>query len=114
MPNPVVHFEIMGRDATATQQFYAELFDWPVNADNPQNYGLVDRQGDGIAGGIGSNPPGATYVTVYVQVADLQTTLDKAEALGGKTIMGPTEIPGVVTMAMFTDPDGNVMGLIKG
>ena len=114
MPNPVVHFEIMGKDAAATQKFYAEVFGWDINANNPMNYGTVAAQeGNGIGGGVGNNPQGATYVTVYAAVADLQATLDKAEAAGGTTVMFPTEIPGVVTMAMFKDPDGNLIGIIR-
>ena len=114
MPNPVVHFEIIGKDAAATQKFYADLFDWNVNADNPMNYGTVSAQEDkGIGGGVAAGQQGETYVTVYAEVADLQATLDKAESLGGKTVMEPTEIPGVVTMAMFNDPDGNLIGIIK-
>ena len=114
MPNPIVHFEIQGKDPAATQKFYAELFGWDVNADNPMNYGIVTAQEDkGIGGGIGANPEGEVYVTVYAAVADLQATLDQAEALGGTTVMAPMEIPDVVTMAMFKDPDGNLIGLIK-
>ena len=114
MPSPVLHFEIMGKDPAATQKFYAELFGWEVNADNPMNYGVVTAQEEkGIGGGIGANPQGATYVTVYASVPDLQATLDQAEALGGTTVMPPTEIPGVVTMAMFKDPDGNLIGITK-
>jgi len=114
MPNPVLHFEIMGKDPAATQKFYADVFEWDVNADNPMNYGVVTAQdGKGIGGGIGANPQGATYVTVYATVADLQATLDKAEAAGGTTVMFPTVIPGVVTMAMFKDPDGNLIGIVK-
>ena len=30
MPNPVVHFEILGKDTEATQSFYASIFDWPM------------------------------------------------------------------------------------
>jgi predicted enzyme related to lactoylglutathione lyase len=33
--------------------------------------------------------------------------------MGGKTVMPPMEIPGAVTMAQFSDPDGNVIGIIK-
>ena len=53
-------------------------------------------------------------MTVYAQVPDLQATLDQAVARGGKVVMAPTEIPGIVTMAMLADPDGNLMGLVKG
>jgi uncharacterized protein len=114
MPNPAMHFEIMGKDAAATQKFYAEVFDWDVDANNPMNYGVVTAQdGKGIGGGVGATPQGGTYVTVYMAVADLQATLDKVEAAGGTTVMPPTEIPGVVTMALFNDPDGNLIGIIK-
>ena len=52
---------------------------------------------------------------MYAQVPDLQATLDKAVALGASVLMPPTEIvPGTVTMAMFTDPAGNIFGLTKG
>jgi predicted enzyme related to lactoylglutathione lyase len=114
MPNPVVHWEIMVKDAEGQQQFYRDLFDWHVNADNPMNYGLVDSHTEaGINGGIASDPDGSTRTTIYVEVDDLQAYLDKAESLGGKTVMPPTEIPNMVTFALFTDPEGTVVGLVK-
>ena len=45
---------------------------------------------------------------------DLQAYLDKAESLGGKTVMPPTEIPDIVTLAIFSDLEGNVVGMVKG
>ena len=42
MPNPVVHFEITGRDGEALQRFYRDAFGWKVNADNPMDYGVVE------------------------------------------------------------------------
>ena len=52
-------------------------------------------------------------VMIYVEVEDLQATLDKAESLGSKTTMPIMEIPGMVTLAQFSDPDGNVIGIVK-
>jgi predicted enzyme related to lactoylglutathione lyase len=114
MPNPVVHFEIMGKDAARTQGFYSNLFGWKVDANNPQNYGMVDNNGEGINGGLAGYEGDPPRTTLYVQVPDLQAYLDTAEKLGGKTVMPPTEIPGSVTFAMFADPDGNTIGMIKG
>ena len=54
-----------------------------------------------------------TGVTFYVQVDDLQAYLDKAESLGGKTIMPPMEIPDMVKLAVFSDPEGNVIGIVN-
>ncbi|HVA23969.1 MAG TPA: VOC family protein [Chloroflexota bacterium] len=116
MGQPIVHFEIMGKDAIKLHKFYAELFNWKIGEATPDMgfYGLIDAESSGLAGGIGQEPDGKTKVTVYVQVPDLQATLDQAVAKGGKVVMPPMEIPGVVTMAQFADPDGNVIGLIKG
>jgi predicted enzyme related to lactoylglutathione lyase len=75
---------------------------------------MVDAASSGLGVGIGQEPGGGVRATVFVQVPDLQATLDKAKALGGKVVVEPTEIPGVVTFAQFADPDGNVVGLIKG
>ena len=116
MGQPIVHFEIMGKDAIRLQRFYAQLFGWKVGEAMPDMgfYGLVDGGSSGLAGGIGQEPGGSTRVTVYVQVPDLQAALDQAVAMGGNVVMPPTEIPGLVSMAHFADPDGNVIGLVKG
>ena len=113
MANPVVHFEVAGKDAAALQQFYASLFGWTIDANNPMNYGMVESGGkDAINGGIG--PTGdAPRVTVYIQVEDINETLAKAESLGARTLMPRTDI-GMVIMAQFGDLEGNVIGLIEG
>jgi predicted enzyme related to lactoylglutathione lyase len=114
MANPVVHFEILGKDAAALQKFYADLFGWSIDASNPMNYGMVAAGENGIGGGVGPAMDGASLVTVYVEVNDLQAALDKAEKLGGKTVMPPMDVPGGPTIAQFTDPEGNRIGLAKG
>ena len=115
MGQPVVHFEIASKNVKRSQDFYTKLFDWKVNANNPMNYGIVDTGGQGgIGGGIMQAPEGTPpYVTFYVHVDDLQKYLDKAGTLGAKTCVPPTSIPDMGSFAMFTDPDGHVVGLFK-
>ena len=121
MGNPVVHFEVIGKDAEALHGYYSELFGWEVDADNPMSYGIVDRQanlsdeGIGIGGGIGTGPEGYDgHVTFYVEVPDVEAALAKAEQLGGKRMMGPEEMtePGIV-IGMLTDPEGHVIGVMS-
>lgn len=109
----VVHWEIIARDPKALHDFYGQLFGWKVNADNPMGYGVVTAGGDGINGGIGAAEGGPQYVTFYVRVRDLEATLRRAGQLGGTTVVPPTEIPNMVTFAVFTDPQGNRIGIIK-
>lgn len=111
---PVVHWEIQAADATNQRAFYSDLFGWSIDANNPQNYGMVGPGGDGaIGGGIGPAQDGkSSYVTFYVEVPDINASLAKAESLGASTIMPRMDI-GMVVLAQFRDPEGNLIGLIE-
>jgi uncharacterized protein len=114
MSNTVVHFEILGPDGAALQRFYAGLFGWKIDADNPMSYGLVGANGGQVSGGIAGSQDGKPFASFYVKVDDLQATLDAAGEAGGRTVVPPTEIPNMVTFAQFADPAGNVIGLVQG
>jgi predicted enzyme related to lactoylglutathione lyase len=114
MGQPVVHFEIGCRDSAKAQAFYAKLFDWNISPYGPAAM-ISTGQSIGIQGHISSlgHEP-HNYVAVYVQVDDLQAYLDKAAALGGKTLVPPTEVPGGQgAFAWLTDPEGTIVGLWK-
>lgn len=120
MGQPVVHFEVVGKDAEQLQKFYSELFGWKIDADNPMNYGIVQREGNvnadgvGIGGGIGTGPEGYPgHVTFYVEVPDLKAAVADVKRLGGTVFMEPDAVPGGPEIAMFTDPEGHVIGLVK-
>ncbi|MBM4421772.1 MAG: VOC family protein [Chloroflexi bacterium] len=112
MGKPVVHWEVTGKDGKKLQKFYAGVFGWTIH-DAPMDYGLVHAEKGGIGGGIGADPEGSGHVTFYVEVDDLAATLKAIESLGGKTLMPPTEVPGQVTFALFADPEGHMVGLVK-
>ena len=120
MGRPVVHFEVMGKDADALRSFYAELFDWKIDANNDLNYGMVSPDDNpaggagtsGIGGGIGQIPDGFDgYATFYVDVDDVEAALTKAEGLGGTRVVGPMPVMEGLVIGMFTDPEGHLIGL---
>jgi uncharacterized protein len=96
------------------RSFYADLFGWAIDTRNPFGYGIVEREGVGIGGGIGATPLGMTrHLTFYVQVADVEAALAEAEKLGGMRLTGVFEVQPAVELAQFRDPDGNVVGLLS-
>ena len=113
MGMPVAFFEVTSADHERAQRFYADLFEWQIT--DMDGYGLVDTgAGEGaVGGGIGpSQMPGDAGVKIYVRVPDLQAALDRAEQLGGKALVPPTDLPGGYgRFAVLTDPDGNPVGL---
>ena len=114
MADPVVHFEVLGPDAGALRRFYGDTFGWTISdSANTMGYGLVQAADGGIGGGVAGTENGAPgHATFYIQVADPQATLDRIGAAGGRTVVPVTELE-MVTFALFADPAGNVVGLVK-
>lgn len=126
MPQPVVHFEIIGRDPTLLRKYFSQLFDWtfdiptPVveEVSAPDAYGFLDLiasdDGTGIRGGIGGGPGYESHTVFYVGVPNVEAALQRAEELGGSRVMGPVTSPNGLVLGHFTDPEGNLMGVAGG
>jgi uncharacterized protein len=117
MPNPVVHFEVIGKDAAGLASFYGETFGWQMEDLNMPNGGYhMARPGgeNDINGGVGGSPDGnGGHVTFYIAVDDLGEALQKVESAGGSTVQPPMDIPNGPSIALFADPEGHVVGLVK-
>jgi uncharacterized protein len=118
MDNPVVHFEILGSDGPQLIDFYRGLFGWPLQeAPLPgwPSYAIMEPPAEGIGGAVGTSdaaPNGA--VVVYVDVDDIDQTLDRAVALGASVALPVTSVAGtVLSVAWLRDPQGNLIGLVK-
>jgi predicted enzyme related to lactoylglutathione lyase len=113
--NEIVHWEIQSNQPERLHKFYSRVFGWKIDANNPMNYGIVSSKGQaGIDGGIGGTDlTGGSRVVVYASVREINATLSRIEAEGGRTMMPRTDI-GPVIIALYGDPEGNVMGLIEG
>ena len=111
MSNPVVHFQIGGRNAAELRRFYQDVFGWVVDEAMPIG-AIRTETGTGIDGGLHQVEANQRpYLAVYVAVDDLNGTVEKAEALGADIIVPPTDVNGVGSFAMFQDPEGNCIGL---
>ena len=123
MGQPVVHFEIIGKDPAKLRDYFGELFGWefdlpsPVSAavSDPASYGFINlmttSDGTGIPGGVGGGAGYETHAVFYVAVPDVEAALAKAESLGGKRLMGPERAPSGLVVGHFTDPEGNLVGV---
>ncbi|MFI5912546.1 VOC family protein [Dactylosporangium sp. NPDC051541] len=120
MGDPVVHFEISGKEPARLRDYYGELFDWrfnpPADAATERvsaigNYHFVQEESAGLNGGVCGGDGYPSRVTFYVNVADVEVALAKAESLGGTRIMGPEPRTGSFTVGHFQDPEGNVVGV---
>jgi hypothetical protein len=123
MGQPVVHFEIIGKDPAKLRDYFGELFGWefdvpsPVSeaVSDPAQYGFINRMalsdGTGIPGGVGGGPGYEGHAVFYIAVPDVEAALQKAEDLGGKRRLGPERAPSGLVVGHFTDPEGNLVGV---
>jgi predicted enzyme related to lactoylglutathione lyase len=124
MENPVVHFEIVGKNPSLLREYYEKLFGWRTRIDptvapevsDKGSYGFIERiatrDGTGIPGGIGGGEAFRNHAFFYVGVQKVEAALRRAEDLGGKRILGPvTKTSGELAVGHFLDPEGNLIGL---
>ncbi len=114
MSNPLCHFEFMTTDPARCRGFYESVFRWTFDNDSLPGYTLI-HTGSDATGGIFPKPAGAPGVclNVYFQVTDIDATLGKATAHGGKVLVQKTEIPNIGHFAMFADPEGIPVGIMQ-
>lgn len=115
MDNPVVHFEVLSSDGEKLQGFYAGVFGWRFEQSGPSGYAMVQANGSGIGGGVGTAGPGEQpWLTFYVAVPDPQAAIDRAVELGGRELVAVHDVPGAgVTVGVFADPDGHPVGVVR-
>ena len=114
MPNPLCHFELMTDDVARCKAFYGAVFDWKFDDAAMPCYTIV-HTGQDPGGGVFARPKDAPHacLNVYFTVADIDTTLAKVAGHRGKVLVPKTPIPGVGHFAMFTDPEGIVIGIMQ-
>ena len=121
MGSPVVHWELMSKDPAKVAGFYEKLFGWKIQNRPELNYRIVDtgapKDGmQGINGGIVKperEGPWPGNMVLYILVDDLAAYRKKIVAGGGKIHVEEHKVPGMGKLALFTDPEGRMMGLWK-
>lgn len=114
MPAPIVHLEFLSADFGRTAAFYSELFGWQTQQNANASYMKLEgaEGGEGVsAGWVRADSSQSPGPLPYVVVEDLASTLAKLEKAGGRVIARRLPFAGGGEIALFADPDGNVIGL---
>ncbi len=109
--------ELMTPDAAAAARFYSELFGWTVQEVDmgPMGvYRVFNHDGKGVGGCMLAAPGQPTAWLTYVASDDVEASVVKIREHGGKVIVPPTVVPGMVHFAIAMDPQGAAVGVLKG
>ncbi len=118
-----IWYELMTGDPQAAKRFYDPVAGWTIS-DQPTGssdvaYRMIEA-GDGAVGGTVTltremRDHGARPIWLgYVGVDDVDATLIRIEAEGGKILMPAFNNPGVGRIAMAADPQGNPFYVMRG
>jgi len=109
----IKHIEIAGNDGGKLKSFYSELFDWSINRRDIEGFDYYDIEIDGEpTAGIRHEPEGKPEIVVYVEVKELEASVEKARSLGATVRIPPMEY-GDLQFAVVADPEGNPIGLTQ-
>jgi uncharacterized protein len=113
--HPAVMFEFIATDQQRLCDFYQAVFGWEFDVVDNFAYIRFAPRAIEMLGGIGQAEPGIKGRepgrNFYLGTDDLSATLAAVERAGGAVYVPVTDIDGY-RFAMFTDPEGNVVGLL--
>jgi predicted enzyme related to lactoylglutathione lyase len=116
MPRPI-HFELAADDPARAVAFYEKVFGWKATRwDGPFDYRLVTTGSSGepgIDGGITPRRGADTGTTNTIGVESVDAAVAAVGAHGGKVVQPKAPIPGVGWLAMCTDTEGNLFGVME-
>lgn len=108
--------ELMTTDIDGAKSFYGKMFNWELEGMNKDMLYTMAKAGGEEAAGLMPMPPEVGKMPpmwgAYVTVDDVAASAKQAEALGGKVIMEPRDIPEVGRFCVISDPQGATLSLI--
>lgn len=108
---PIVHLEFRTFDFARASAFYAKVFAWRTEQNASSTYMKLDAEEGPSAGWVRAEVSQAPGPLAYIVVEDLATTLAEVESAGGRVLVPKLPFAGGGEIALFADPDGNVVAI---
>jgi predicted enzyme related to lactoylglutathione lyase len=116
--NPISWFEIPVRDVGKARRFYEKVFDTELTLEDMDAFNMAFfPMAENAPGAAGMLIKGETYepshagTIVYFSVEDIEETLRRISANGGKTLLPKKSIGEYGFIAHFEDTEGNRLAL---
>lgn len=105
--------ELQARNVDAAKKFYPALFDWRLK-ESPE-YTEFHVAQNAVGGMLPSQAPPEvpSYWLPYFAVDDCDASAARAESLGGRVLLPPTDIPDVGRFSVLFDPQGAAFAVIR-
>ena len=111
----ITHIDIPVADLEAATAFYGSVFGWRISEPPGfEGYPMWQAPNQISGGGLAPRSADFSQPRSYIEVDSIDVALVEIAARGGSVLMPRQEISPTSWWAVFSDPDGNVMGLYEG
>lgn len=118
-PKNLCQIELPVADVARSLRFYRETFGWQASPAEVHEYLILEVPEDCSFGislvprGMGAVQPSVNGPVLYFSSSDPESIVAKAEAAGGRRILGPVRYAGYGPIWQLADPDGHRFGLVS-
>jgi hypothetical protein len=115
--NPIVFWELASHDMEKSVQFFRDVFGWQIDFNDRLAFYIIPEstpKNGSVEGGVFTlKRAKLPFLTLYIQVDDIENKVKLIEEKGGFVTEGPREIPGGSKICLFNEPSGVTFAMIQ-
>ncbi len=115
--NPIVFWELASHDMEKSVQFFRKVFDWQIEFSDRLGFYIIPEStlsGEAVEGGIFTlKRAKLPFLTLYIQVEDIEEKAKLVEEAGGWIVEKPNELPSRTKICLFNEPSGVTFAMIQ-
>ena len=114
MPNPIVWWELATHDQEKSAKFFQDVFGWELELDEKVGFYKMKHEPPQITGGgiFTLKRAKLPFVSLYIQVDDIEAKAKEIEEHGGLVKDSPVEISSGIQLCLFNEPSGVEFAMI--
>jgi len=115
--NPVVFWELATHDMEKTVKFFREVFDWKIEFNDRLGFYIIPEitpSNESLDGGVFTlKRAKLPFLTVFIQVEDIEEKAKLIREMGGFIVDEPSEIPSGSKICLFNEPSGVTFAMLE-
>jgi len=115
--NPVVFWELATHDMDKTVEFFREVFEWKIEFNDRLGFYIIPETtplNEALDGGVFTlKRAKLPFLTVFIQVEDIEEKARLIHEKGGFIVDQPSEIPSGSKICLFNEPSGVTFAMLQ-
>ena len=115
--NPIVFWELATHDMDKTVEFFREVFEWKIEFNDRLGFYIIPKTSppnEALDGGVFTlKRAKLPFLTVFIQVEDIEEKARLIQKKGGFIVDQPSEIPSGSKICLFNEPSGVTFAMLQ-